>query len=137
MPEFPVLYAEYGNGPQPGVCPCVPCGGGGNGGYGQPGATGGSDTVLINLSSSVGLPSGVDLIRVFLRVGKAIYAFDRSGDQDLLAAIAAGGVRGLALTGVGAILHDGEQPSLALVVNVGGLAYWHEVPIDLPSQALP
>jgi len=25
----------------------------------------------------------------------------------------------------------GEQPSLALVVNVGGTAYWHEVPIDM------
>jgi hypothetical protein len=131
MPELPVLYADSGNGPQPGVCPCVPCGGGG--GYGQQAGTEGADTVLINLSSSVGLPSQMELIRVFLRVGKSIYAFDRSGDQDLLAAIAAGGVRGLALTGVGGVLHTGEQPSLALVVNVGGLAYWHEIPIDLPA----
>lgn len=140
MPKDPVIYADSGTGPQPGVCPCVPCGGGGNGGnggYGQQGATEGSDTVILDLSSSVGLPSQIDLLGVFLRVGTAVYSFDRSRDPALLAAIAAGGVRGLALTGIGGILHPGEQPSLVLAVNVGGPAYWHEVPINLPSQPLP
>ena len=55
----------------------------------------------LDLSSSVALPSQIDLIGVFLRVGGAFYSFDRSRDPALLAAIAAGGVRGLALTGVG------------------------------------
>jgi hypothetical protein len=77
----------------------------------------------------------MELVRVFLRAGNAVYAFDRSGDSDLLAAIAAGDVRGLALTGVAGILHAGEQVSLVLVVNVGGPTYWHEVPINLPPQA--
>jgi hypothetical protein len=95
----------------------------------------GSDTVLLDLSSSVALPSQIDLIGVFLRAGGAFYSFDRSRDPALLAAIAAGGVRGLTLTGVGGILHAGEQPSLVLVVNVGGPSYWHEVPINLPSQS--
>jgi hypothetical protein len=139
-PKLSVLYADSGNSPQPGVCPCVPCGGGGGGygGHGQQGmAVEGSDTVVLDLSSSVALPPQMELVRVFLRVGNAVYAFDRSGDSDLLAAIAAGHVRGLALTGVGDILHAGEQPSLVLAVNVGGISYWHEVPIALPSQPLP
>jgi hypothetical protein len=132
LPKPPVIYADSGTGPQPGVCPCVPCGGGGSG---QRGAVEGSDTVLLDLSSSVALPSQIDLIGVFLRAGGAFYSFDRSRDPALLAAIAAGGVRGLTLTGVGGILHAGEQPSLVLVVNVGGPSYWHEVPINLPSQS--
>jgi hypothetical protein len=73
----------------------------------------------------------MELVAVLLRVGKAVYAFDGSRDPDLLAQIAAGRLEGLVLTGVEGVFQPGEQPSLVLVVNVGGSAYWHEVPLHL------
>jgi hypothetical protein len=128
LPKRSLLYADAGNGPQPGVDPCVPCRGNGL----QGGAAEGADTVLIDLSSSGRLPSPIHLTAVFLRVGKAVYAFDDRGDDSLLAAIAGGTLEGLALTGVGGIFQPGDQPSLVLVVNVDGTAYWHEVPLNMP-----
>jgi hypothetical protein len=125
MPALPILYADAGNGPQPGVDPCVPCHG--NGLQGELGA----DTVLVDLSSSGGLPAPIGPKSLWLRVGSAFYGFDRSRDAGLLARLAAGGLPSLALSGVSGIFPAGEQPSLVLVVNVGGTDYWHEVPIQL------
>jgi len=96
---------------------------------GPPGGTQSSGTVLIDLSFSGALPSQMTLVAVFLRVGKSVYAFDGSRDPALLAAVAAGGVESLSLSGVGGLFPAGEQPSLVLVVNVGGPAYWHEIPV--------
>src|SRR6185436_5317409 len=128
LPELPVLYAEDGNGPQPGVHPCVPCQGDREVGDGE-----NAGDVLVDLSFSGGLPAGTDLVAVFLRVGEAVYTFDGSRDPDVLAAVAAGDLGGLVLTEVGGVFRAGEQPSLVFVVNVGGTAYWHEVPINLPQ----
>ena len=75
----------------------------------------------------------MDLVAVFLGVGKAVYSFDGSRDPAVLAAIAAGALPRIALAGIDGLLQSGEQPSLVLVVNVGGLSYWHEVPIHLPG----
>jgi len=127
MPDLPVLYAEDGDTPQPGVDPCVSCSGNGVRG----GELESLDAVLIDLSASEGLPPGMDLVAVFLRVGKDVYAFDGSREPALLAAMAAGDLPSLTFEGVGGVFQAGEQPSLALVVNVGGTAYWHEVPIDM------
>jgi hypothetical protein len=126
IPELPVLYADAGNGPLPGVDPCVPCHGNGE----IQGAPGG-DTVLVDLSASGGLPSQMEPRSLWLRVGSAFYGFDRSYDAGLLATLAAGGFGSLALSGVSGIFPAGEQPSLVLVVRVGGMDYWHEVPIQL------
>jgi hypothetical protein len=129
IPELSVLHADDGYGPQPGVDPCVPCGGG-------PPArlAANSEDLTIDLSSSGGLPAQMDLVAVFLRVGKEIYCFEGSRDPSVLAALAAGTVDSLTLSEIdGEILQNGEQPSLVLVINVGGLAYWHEVPIHLPA----
>jgi hypothetical protein len=130
----PLLYADAGNDPQPGVCPCVPCGPGGGGGLGPQATAKGSGTVVLDLSSSQPLPSNMELIRVFLRVGKTVYAFDRSGYQEVLAPIAAGSAGSLVLTGLDGLLPAGQQPSLVLEIYVDGLgSYWHEVPIHLPT----
>jgi len=127
LPELPVLYADDGNGPQPGVWPCLPCEGGREQGL----ALENADTVVVDLSYSEALPSRMDLVAVFLRVGGAVYSFEGCRHPDLLAAMAAGNLKGLAFSEVGGIFVAGEQPSLELVVNVGGLAYWHEIPIHL------
>jgi|GEM_PF-5571616 len=124
-PMRSLLYADTGNGPLPGVDPCVPCEGGGRR------AAEGAETVVLDLSSSGSLPSGMELIAVWLRVGKQVYAFDRSRDPDLLASIATGKLDSLALSGVGGIFPADQQPSLVLVVSVGGPDYWHEIPIQL------
>ncbi len=130
LPELSLLHADDGNSPQPGVDPCVPCG------AGPPQRTEGSgETVTVDLSSSGGLPPQMDLIAVFLRVGNSFYSFEGCRDPSLLAAIAAGTLESLTLSGIGDILKSGEQPSLSLVINVGGYAYWHEVPIHLPAGA--
>jgi hypothetical protein len=129
LPPSSLLFADAGKDPQPGVDLCVPCRG--NGGSG--GLLDGSGALRLDLSASGGLPAQMDLVAVFLRVGGAVYMFDGSRDPDLLAAVAAGGLARLVLSGVGGILPAGEQPSLVLVVNVGGTAYWHEVPIHLPG----
>jgi len=129
----PLLYADTGNDPQPGVCPCVPCGPGGGGGLGTQASTEGSGTLVLDLSSSQPLPPEMSLIRVFLRVGKAVYAFDRSGYQEVLSPIAAGSAGSLVLTGLDGLLPAGQQPSLVLEVHVGGSSYWHEIPIHLPT----
>jgi hypothetical protein len=118
-------YAGDGNGPLPGVDPCVPCEGTGRGAAAAP------ESVVLDLSSSGSLPDGMELIAVWLRVGKELYAFDRSRDPDLLALVAAGKLDSLTLSGVGGIFPADEQPSLALVVSVGGQNYWHEIPIQL------
>ena len=127
LPERSVLYAEDGNGPQPGVRPCLPCGGEGSP-EGMPESPG---TVLVDLSFSSALPSQMELVAVFLRVGKAVYAFDGSREPSLLAAMAAGELESLAFSEVGGLFLPGEQPSLHLVINIGGLAYWHEVPLHM------
>jgi hypothetical protein len=123
--EDPLLYADDGNGPQPGIIQCVPCQG-----EGMPGDAGGS-MVVLDLSSSQALPRQMELLGIFLRVGKSLYAFDRSRDPVVLAAMAAGTLQGLALSEVGDAFESGEQPSLALVIQVGGSNYWHEVPIQM------
>ena len=127
LPELALVFADGGNGPQPGVNPCEACRG-----EGQPrGQAKGADTVVVDFSYSGGLPRPMELIAVFLRVGDEVYAFDRSRYDDLLGKIAGGGLQGLALTGVGGIFVPGEEPALVLVVNVGGPAYWHEIPIHM------
>lgn len=127
LPEYSVLHADSGNGPQPGVNPCVPCHG-----SGESGALGsGGRSVFVDLSYSAGLPPATEMVAVLLRVGGEVYAFEGSRDPDLMTAMAAGGVEGLILEEVGGVLVPGEQPSLVLVVNVGGAAYWHEVPLNL------
>jgi hypothetical protein len=133
LSPYPLLYADTGNDPQPGVCPCVPCGPGGGGGFGQQASGEGSGTLVLDLSSSQPLPAEMSLIRVFLRVGKTVYAFDRSGYQEVLAPIAAGGAGSLVLTGLDGLLPAGQQPSLVLEIYVGGSSYWHEIPIHLPA----
>jgi hypothetical protein len=120
-----LLYADAGNGPLPGVDPCVPCEGGGRR------AAEGAETVVIDLSSSGSLPDGMELLAVWLRVGKQVYGFDRSRDPDLLASVATGKLDRLVLSGVDGIFPADEQPSLVLVVSVGGPDYWHEIPIQL------
>jgi hypothetical protein len=127
LPELSLLHADDGNGPQPGVNPCVPCQGEGR----QGGTPESPDTVFVDLSYSSGLPAQVELIAVFLRVGEKVYRFEGSRAPDLLAAISAGSLETLALSNVGDLFEPGEQPSLVLVVNVGGPAYWHEVPLHL------
>jgi hypothetical protein len=129
LPELSVLHADSGNGPQPGVNPCVPCQGGGELGAMNRGDAG--DAVLVDLSYSAGLPPGTDMVAVLLRVGGEVYAFEGSRDPDLMAAMAAGQVEGLVLSEVGGIFVPGAQASLVLVVSVGGSAYWHEVPLNL------
>jgi hypothetical protein len=129
LPPDSVLYADAGNDPQPGVDLCVPCRG--NGGPG--GGLDRGSTLLLDLSASGGVPPQMDLVAVFLGVGKAVYSFDGSRDPAVLAAIAAGALPRIALAGIDGLLQSGEQPSLVLVVNVGGLSYWHEVPIHLPG----
>jgi hypothetical protein len=126
LPEFSVLHADSGNGPQPGVNPCVPCHG-----SGESGGLESRESVFVDLSYSAGLPSGTEMVAVLLRVGGEVYAFEGSRDPDLMNAMAAGQVEGLILDEVGGILVPGEQPSLVLVVNVGGTSYWHEVPQNL------
>jgi hypothetical protein len=134
LPERSILYAETGNGPQPGVNPCVPCHGSGGSGMlksGREGDLENADTVAVDLSFSRGLPPQTDLLAVLLRVGDEVYAFEGCRDPGLLAAMAAGSLDGLIFTDVGGIFPPGEQASLVLVVNVGGPAYWHEVPLNL------
>jgi len=126
MPPLPVLYADAGNGPQPGVDPCVPC----HGNRQQEGAPEGG-TLFVDLTASGGLPPQMAPRSLWLRVGSAFYGFDRSQNTDLLALLAAGHVPGLAFSGVGGILPVGQQPSLVLVVRVSGTDYWHEIPIQL------
>jgi hypothetical protein len=126
MPPLSVLYADAGNGPQPGVDPCVPCHGNRQEeGMAYPGA------LLVDLTASGGLPVQMRPRSLWLRVGGAFYGFDRSYDARLLATLAAGNLTSLALTGVGGILPAGRQPSLVFVVTVGSTDYWHEVPIQL------
>jgi hypothetical protein len=120
-----LLYADDGNGPLPGVDPCVPCEGT------RQGAAASSGTVALDLSASGPLPGGMELIAVWLRVGQEVYAFDRSRDSDLLALIATGKLDNLVLSGVDGIFPADEQPSLVLVVSVGGPDYSHEIPIQL------
>ncbi len=120
-----LLYADDGNGPLPGVDPCVPCEGGGRR------AAEGAETVVVDLSSSGSLPGGMKLTALWLRVGKQVYAFDRSLELNLLASVAAGKLDSLSLSGVGDIFPADQQPSLLLVVSVGGVDYWHEIPIQL------
>jgi len=129
LPENSFLLADNGNGPQPGIDPCVPCRG--NGLSGLFGADKG--ILLVDLAASGGLPPQITLVALLLRVGGDVYRFDRSRDPDLLAAFAAGQLGSLTLTGLGDILKPGQQPSLVLVVNAGGTAYWHEVPMHLPQ----
>ncbi len=129
LPPDSLLYADARNDPQPGVNLCVPCRGNGDPG----GILDDPGTLLLDLSRSQGLPPQMELIGVFLRVGKAAYMFDASCDPAVLAPIAAGALPQLALAGLDGLLQPGEQPSLVLVVNVGGIAYWHEVPIHLPG----
>jgi hypothetical protein len=127
-PRLPILYADDGNSPQPGVNPCLPCriGGGGEGeGHEAP------DSLFLDLASSAGLPPQMGLEAIWLRVGAVFYSFDLSYDPDLLADLATGTLPGLVLTGVAGIFPPGEQPSLVLVVKVHGRSYWHEVPIHL------
>jgi hypothetical protein len=124
-PPLPVLYADDGNGPQPGVDPCLPCRIGGGGQQEMP------DTLTLDLSASAGLPSALELQAVWLRVGPAFYGFDLSTDADLLGKLATGALPALALSGVADIFPPGEQPSLVLVVGVNKTSYWHEVPIQL------
>jgi hypothetical protein len=128
MPALSLLDADSGNGPQPGVDPCVPC----HGNRQIEGAPA-SDTVFVDLSKSGGLPPQMKLESLWLRVGEAFYGFDRSFDSNLLAGLAAGHYTGLALSGVGEILLADRQASLVLVIQVAGtgLDYWHEVPIHL------
>lgn len=128
LPETSLLYANTGNGPQPGVDPCVPCRG--NGELGD--ASEGFETVLVDLSASGGLPPQIELIALLLRVGQQFYRFDGSRDPDLLAEIAAGRLQSLTLSAVGGIFQAGEQPSVVLVVHIGGNTYWHEIPLHLP-----
>jgi hypothetical protein len=128
LPELSLLYAEDGNGPQPGVNPCVPC----HGGWGE--GMESSGAVFVDFSSSEGLPPQAELVAVFLSVGDKVYSFAGSRDPDLLATVAAGSLAGLTLDEVGGIFRPGEQASLVLVINVGGLAYWHEVPLNLPGR---
>jgi hypothetical protein len=94
-------------------------------------APGVGDTLFVDLSSSGGLPPQMEPRSLWLRVGSAFYGFDRSYDAGLLATLAAGELASLALTGVSGIFPTGQQPSLVLVVRVGGMDYWHEVPIQL------
>jgi hypothetical protein len=129
LPPDSLLYADTRNDPQPGVNLCVPCRGNGDPG----GVLDDPGTLLLDLSRSEGLPPQMDLVGVFLRVGKAAYRFDASCDPAVLAPIAAGALPQIALAGLDGLLQPGEQPSLVLVVNVGGTAYWHEVPIHLPG----
>ncbi len=123
---YSLLHADTGNGPQPGVDPCVPCGPGGGGQGGTE-----ESSVLLDLSHSGGLPPWMDLLAVLLRVGTDTYAFDGSRDPDLLAALAAGSLEGLKLAGTSGAFRAGEQPSLVLVIDVGGHPYWHEVPFHI------
>lgn len=128
LPELPVVYADNGNGPLPGVDPCLPCRG--NGMQGE--SLESLETLTLDLSSSGALPPQMTLLAVFLRVGKRVYAFDNSRDSGLLSLVATGGAKSLTFYKVGGIFVEGEQPSLVLVIYVGGTSYWHEVPIDLP-----
>lgn len=73
----------------------------------------------------------MNLTAVLLRAGADTYAFDGSSDPALLAAMAAGSLEGLALSETGGALRAGEQSSLILVIQVGGIAYWHEVPFHM------
>jgi hypothetical protein len=125
-PALPVLYADDGNGPQPGVNPCLPCRIGGGGGLRQS-----PDTLVLDFSSSAGLPPQMDLQAIWLRVGAVFYRFDLSYDPAVRASFAAGRLLGLAFSGVSGILPAGEQPSLVLAVKVGNVTYWHEVPIHV------
>lgn len=129
-PGLSLLYADDGNGPLPGVDPCVPCRGNGRQADGPQGLEGPA-TVVVDLSSSGALPSQMKLKAVWLRVADAFYAFDLSYDSGLLAAVAAGGLDSVVLSGVGGLFPIDQQPSLALVIDVGGLSYWHEIPIQL------
>lgn len=124
-PGRSLLYAEDGNGPLPGVDPCVPCRGNGAGGDGSDPAN-----VIVDLSSSGVLPPQMELAAVWLRVGKGLYAFDGSEDPALLSALAAGALDSVTLTGVHGLFAD-EQPSLTLEIRAGGSIYWHEIPIHL------
>jgi hypothetical protein len=126
MPPLPILYADTGNGPQPGVDPCVPCHG-----YHQEGEGPDDDTVLVDLATSGGLPSRMAPDSLWLRVGSTFYAFDRSTDLDFLTDLARGRIAGLTLSGLSGLLPTGQQPSLVFVVKIGGTKYWHEVPVDL------
>ena len=101
LPGRSLLYAEDGNGPLPGVDPCVPCRG--NGAWGD-----GSDpeNVIVDLSASGVLPAQMELAAVWLRVGKGLYAFDGSEDPPLLAALAAGAFDSVTLSGVRGLFAD-------------------------------
>ena len=127
LPELPVLYADDGNGPQPGVIPCLPCQG-----EGRPeGVPEGAETLTVDLSSSAGLPAQMELLGVWLRVGGAFYSFEDSRGPELLAAMAAGEVKAFTLSDLGGALVPGEQPSLVFVVRISGANYWHEVPLHM------
>lgn len=131
LPPLSLLHADAGNGPQPGIDPCLPCNGGPPIGDGMAGFVG---DMTLDLSSSGGLPDGMAPVAVFLRVGGSVYSFLGSRDEPLLTALKAGSLTSLTFSGIGDLLRNGEQPSLVLVINVeGGLAYWHEVPINLPA----
>jgi hypothetical protein len=130
LPPLSLLHADAGNGPQPGIDPCVPCGGGPPS-IGAEASAG--DDVTVSLSSSGGLPDAMTLKAVYLRVGGSIYGFQGSEDPALLLPMAAGGLGRLTFSGIGGLLESGEQPSLVLVIEVGGIPYWHEVPIDLSA----
>jgi hypothetical protein len=131
LPKYSVLYADDGNGPQPGVIICLPCRGEGN----PEGAPEGMESLTIDLSSSGGLPASLELLGVWVRVGALVYAFEESRGTELLASITAGEVQAFTLADLGGILAPGEQPSLVFVFHVEGRPdgdnYWHEVPIHL------
>jgi hypothetical protein len=129
LPALSLLHADAGNGPQPGIDPCVPCNPGPPGGAGAQGNGGG---VTLDLSSSGGLPAGMELTAVYLRVGWSVYSFPESGQESLLAPLQTGSLGNLTFSGIDGLLQSGEQPSLVLVIRVGGVDYWHEVPIHLP-----
>jgi hypothetical protein len=130
-PEHSVLHADSGYSPQPGVDPCVPC----SGGPPERDVEDGGEDLTLDLSSSGALPPQMELVCLFLRIGKAVYAFEGSCDPTVIAPFAAGNLTSLTFSAIdGGLLATGEQPSLFLVVNVGGPSYWHEVPIQLPAH---
>ena len=130
LPALSLLHADAGNGPQPGIDPCVPCNPGPPGGAE---AQGNGGDAILDLSSSGGLPTGMELTAVYLRVGWSVYSFPESGQEALLAPLQTGSLGSLTFSGIDGLLQSGEQPSLVLVIRIGGIDYWHEVPIHLPA----
>ena len=91
------------NRPSPEIMPCVPCVGGGSGGPGggsqnlNPSGEdpldevkSGLPTLDIDLSSSWGVPEGLELVGVYLQVGREVYRFSDSENTTLLGDIALG-----------------------------------------------